>query len=369
MEDFEKHYPLAVVAFGSARLTSEDSYYLMAVKVGEKLAQRGFLVRTGAGPGIMDAVPFGWKRKISRSSSSLDREQTQGIRIELPFEQAVSKNIDRNTMMKTFTIRRTALIWNSRGIAVFPGGMGTVNELVEAWTGASDGKVACPIVIIPNSFYDTFLDAIKRVAVIDRGTISLSDFNLIQRSSDADEAVSLLQQPMREKERGTQFTLREKLIYLRHELSRGLTVVSRLRPAVIAVGSRYLSRSDSEVQFISRLGKEIRATTQFGIRLGVTGVINEVLSEGTDSSGDTIQRILMTDEMQDVEGVDAHFESRAAHCETLLDNTRSAFFLPGDIPTMNILFALVCEIQTRRRAKIPVFLVGVDFWKPIVEVC
>ena len=201
MENFEKRYPLAMVAFGSARLTNDDQYYILATEVGERLAQKGYLIRTGAGPGIMDAVPVGYKREMSSSSSSSimetkDHHQTQGIRIELPFEQAVSPSIDTNTMMKTFAIRRTALIWNSRGIAVFPGGMGTINELFEAWTGAADRKVACPIVVIPNNFYKPFLDAIEQSAVVERGTIKESDFNLVQRSHDAEEAIRLLHQPM-----------------------------------------------------------------------------------------------------------------------------------------------------------------------------
>ena len=178
----------------------------------------------------MDAIPVGHKREVSRRSSEMAMEGgqslspmesdqlTQGVRIELPFEQGVSPSIDTNTMMKTFAIRRTALIWNSRGIAVFPGGMGTINELFEAWNGAADQKVACPIAVIPAAFYEPFLDAIKSVAVIDRGTISASDFNLIQRCHTAEEAVQMLQQPMKSKASGTRFTLREKLIYLRHEL-------------------------------------------------------------------------------------------------------------------------------------------------------
>jgi len=58
----------------------------------------------------MDAMPAGWKMEVGRLSSSLSFEHTQGIRIELPFEQAVSPSIDTNTMMSTFAIRRTALI-------------------------------------------------------------------------------------------------------------------------------------------------------------------------------------------------------------------------------------------------------------------
>ena len=231
------------------------------------------------------------------------------VRIYLPFEQAVSTSIDTNTMMKTFVIRRTALIWNSRGILVFPGGLGTVNELFEAWLGAADHKVPCPIVVIPYTFWKPLLDAIKVVAAIERrGMIDESDFNLIKHADDVDEAVRLVQQPMRPKEPGTQFTLREKLIYLRHELGRGLTTVSSLLPAIVFMGGggskSSLSRTDPEIQFISRLTKEILSNTSFGIRLGVSGLINKIVIESTNevvssSSAEIIgsgriQRILMT---------------------------------------------------------------------------
>lgn len=277
--------------------------------------------------------------------------------------------------MKTFAIRRNALIWNSRGIAVFPGGMGTVNELFEAWTGAADHKVACPIVVIPYAFYKPFLNAIERAAVTERGTISKSDFNLVQCSDDAEEAVQMLQQPMRSKAPGTQLTLREKLLYLRHELGRGLATVSSLRPAIVIMGSRYsLSRTDPEVQFVGRLSKELLGATSLGIRLGVNGVINEIVTEITreivtsnEKKDDIIQRILMAEEML-VEDVNAQFDSRSAHCEALLGNAKAAFFLPGDISTLNVLFALVCEIQTTRRDRMPIYLVGTQFWQPILNV-
>lgn len=306
------------------------------------------------------------------------------VRIYLPFEQAVSTSIDTNTMMKTFVIRRTALIWNSRGILVFPGGLGTVNELFEAWLGAADHKVPCPIVVIPYTFWKPLLDAIKAVATIERrGMIDESDFNLIQHADDVDEAVRLVQQPMRPKEPGTQFTLREKLIYLRHELGRGLTTVSSLLPAIVFMGGggskSSLSRTDPEIQFISRLTKEILSNTSFGIRLGVSGLINKIVIESTNevvssSSAEIIgsgriQRILMTYEtdIEEDEDIDVQLESRSAHCESLLSNAKAACFLPGDISTLNILFALVCEIQTERRPRIPVFLIGTTFWQPILD--
>ena len=258
--------------------------------------------------------------------------------------------------------------------------------MFEAWNGSIDHKVPCPIVVIPNHFYSPFLDAIEKAAVIDRGTIIASDFNLMQRAQTADEAIQLLMQPMHHKAPGTQFTLREKMIYLRHELGRGLSAVSNLPPAVVFMGSKKgLLRTDAEVKFAEELALTILAATSFGIRFGVHNLIDEVITSRAEkilnSNGtrkDVIQRILMTDEIATQTNgetqtelnnlhIDAHFGSRVAQKETLIHNAVAAFFIPGDIPTLDVLFALVCEIQTGRRQRIPVFLVGCEFWQPIID--
>lgn len=302
------------------------------------------------------------------------------IRIELPFEQAVSDFIDTNTMMRTFAVRRTALIWNARGIVVFPGGLGTVNELFEAWRGAINRKVDCPIVVLPAKFYAPFLDAIEEVAVVGRGLISGSDFGLVQKADNPMEAKQLLMQPLREKELGTQLTLREKLIYLRHELGRGLTAISKLPPAVVFIGSRnFLNRTDPEVRFMRDLVKAIVTTSSIGVRVGVCGLVDEVVNESVNeirgsskatNNNNTIQRVLISEDIDAGEicrHVDACFKSLVAHREILNHNATAAFFLPSDLPGLDILFALVCEIQTRRRKRIPVFLVGLKFWQPIIN--
>lgn len=278
--------------------------------------------------------------------------------------------------MKTFAIRRTALIWNARGIAVFPGGLGTVNELFEAWRAAVNQKVNCPIVILPTEFYSSFLDAIEQSAVIRRKLILASDFRLVQKAHNPAEAKHLLMQHLREKELGTQLTLREKLIYLRHELARGLTTISKLPPAVVFVGSkRFLNRTDPEILFIKELVKSIAATSSPpGVRVGVRGLVDTSVTEAVREvsrcskiTKPMVQRVLISEGGDEFEHVDACFKSAVAHREVLIHNATAAFFLPGDIPTLDILFALVCEIQTRRRKRIPVFLIGSEFWQPIVD--
>lgn len=79
MEEFEKTYPLAMVAFGGARLRTDDPYYILAQQLGGILAMDGYLVRTGGGPGIMDAVPVGYKQELRRSQTLAVDRQTQGV--------------------------------------------------------------------------------------------------------------------------------------------------------------------------------------------------------------------------------------------------------------------------------------------------
>lgn len=300
------------------------------------------------------------------------------IRIELPFEQAISPSIDTITMMKTFAMRRTALIWNARGIVVFPGGLGTLNELFEAWRGATNRKVDCPIVLLPYKFYAPFLDAIEKVAVVGRGLIPASDFSLVQKAETSIEAKRLLTQPLREKEMGAQLTLREKLIYLRHELARGLTAISELPPAVVFIGSRYfLNRTDPEVLFLRDLVKAVVTTSTLGVRVGVCGLVDEVIDESVEevrgyrkTTDNIIQRVIISEDIDSgcqSKPIDARFKSLVAHREILNHNACAAFFLPSDLPSLDILFSLVCEIQTRRRLRVPVYLVGLEFWQPIMD--
>jgi hypothetical protein len=118
---------------------------------------------------------------------------------------------------------------------------------------------------------------------------------------------------MRYNDSGTQFTLREKLIYLQHELGRGITTVWNLDAAVIVMGSKYaLSESDHEVKFLAALTNEVILNTAFGVRVGVGGLINDVatksatetaMPEEAQANKNRIQRILMTTDAMSLVGL------------------------------------------------------------------
>ncbi|MFZ4812359.1 MAG: TIGR00730 family Rossman fold protein, partial [Ilumatobacteraceae bacterium] len=121
-----------VTIFGSARTKPHDPLYEQAKAVAEHLAAAGWMVVTGAGPGIMQAAMEG-----------AGRDHSIGVSIRLPFEQAANPIIagdSKNVMMKYFFTRKLMLVKESRGFVCLPGGFGTLDETFELLTLTQTGK-------------------------------------------------------------------------------------------------------------------------------------------------------------------------------------------------------------------------------------
>ncbi|MDI6022266.1 TIGR00730 family Rossman fold protein [Leucobacter sp. UT-8R-CII-1-4] len=134
------HVP-KVTIFGSARTKIEDPLYSQAHDVSRDLAEQGWIVVTGAGPGIMDAATQG-----------AGAERSLGVSIVLPFEEQPNHEIagnDRLVSMKYFFTRKLMLVKESQGFICLPGGYGTMDEVFELLTLQQTGKmVPVPIVLL-----------------------------------------------------------------------------------------------------------------------------------------------------------------------------------------------------------------------------
>src|SRR5213596_2922764 len=115
-------YP-AVSIFGSARTQLASGYYEAAVKTAELIGKAGFAIITGGGPGIMEAANRG-----ARLAGAL----SIGCNIELPFEQKVNQFVDKEMNFRYFFVRKTMFIKYSESFITFPGGFGTLDELLGA---------------------------------------------------------------------------------------------------------------------------------------------------------------------------------------------------------------------------------------------
>jgi uncharacterized protein (TIGR00730 family) len=174
-----------VTIFGSARTAADDLQYIQTRQLAECIAQEGWMVVTGAGPGIMAAGLEG-----------AGREHSFGVNIRLPFEQEASEFIiddPKLVSMKYFFTRKLMLMKESKGFVVLPGGFGTLDEVFELFTLQQTGKAEPhPVVLldVPGGLYWQEWEAFVNGQLAARGLVSPEDLHLYHRTDDPDAAVA-----------------------------------------------------------------------------------------------------------------------------------------------------------------------------------
>ena len=173
----------AVAVFGSARTKLDSPEYAAGVEVGRRLAEAGYAVITGGGPGAMEA---GNRGAVEGDGLSV------GLGIELPFEQGLNDYVDLGLNFRYFFVRKTMFVKYARGFIVLPGGFGTLDELFEALTLVQTQKVTSfPIVLLGTSYWSGLVDWL-RDAVVGQGKASPKDLDLLHVTDSAEEAVKII---------------------------------------------------------------------------------------------------------------------------------------------------------------------------------
>jgi uncharacterized protein (TIGR00730 family) len=168
-----------VTIFGSARTSPEDPMYRSAEEVARLLAEAGFAVITGAGPGIMEAANKGAK---------LAGGVSIGCNIELPFEQGANPYVDTLVNFRYFFVRKTMFIKYSFAFIIFPGGFGTLDELFEAITLIQTGKIYhFPVILFGRHYWAGLLRWLQSRVLAER-KISPGDLDLMILTDDPHEA-------------------------------------------------------------------------------------------------------------------------------------------------------------------------------------
>ncbi|WP_318345019.1 LOG family protein [Flagellimonas baculiformis] len=174
-----------VSIFGSARVREGNHYYDLAVRIAQRIAEAGYGVITGGGPGIMEA---------GNKGASLAGGTSVGLNIDLPFEQHDNPYIDDDKSLDFdyFFVRKVMFVKYSQGFVVMPGGFGTLDELFEAITLIQTHKIhTFPIILVGTDFWKGLLDWIKNT-MLEVKNISPRDLDLIQLVDTEDEVVEII---------------------------------------------------------------------------------------------------------------------------------------------------------------------------------
>lgn len=170
----------SVTVFGSARFKEGHPYYELARLMGQKIvAGLGMTVMTGGGPGTMEAANRGAKEAGGHSV---------GCNIVLPHEQKENPYLDRFVQIEYFFVRKVLLVKYSYAFVILPGGFGTMDEFFETLTLVQTKKIEnFPIVVMGMDYYRPLRDYLK--FMIEQGTISPEDMDLLLFTDNADDAV------------------------------------------------------------------------------------------------------------------------------------------------------------------------------------
>jgi uncharacterized protein (TIGR00730 family) len=187
-----------VSIFGSARTNSGTPEYELARNIAYEIANVGFGVITGGGPGIMEAANKGAKEAGGKSV---------GLNIDLPFEQNDNPYIDReyNLHFNYFFVRKVMFVKYAQAFVVMPGGFGTLDELFEAITLIQTQKIdKFPIILVGSSFWKGLMEWIKN-KLYDNDKISKKDLELVYLADTPLEVISHIEQFYELKEHSPNF--------------------------------------------------------------------------------------------------------------------------------------------------------------------
>ncbi|MFC9221193.1 LOG family protein [Streptomyces hygroscopicus] len=173
----------AISVFGSARTPEGSPEYEAGVRIGRALAEAGFGVITGGGPGAMEAA--------NRGASEAGGVSV-GLGIELPYEQGLNRYVDIGVNFRYFFVRKTMFVKYAQGFVVLPGGLGTLDECFEALTLVQTKKVTrFPIVLFGSAYWKGLVDWLTHTLIAE-GKASPQDLELFHLTDDIDEVIDLV---------------------------------------------------------------------------------------------------------------------------------------------------------------------------------
>lgn len=173
----------AVSIFGSTRVKPEDEIYAKAERIGELLAQNGFAIITGGGPGVMEAANKGASKVGGKSI---------GLNIELPLEQKPNPYANITLRFRYFFVRKVMFVKYAVAYVILPGGFGTLDELFESVTLIQTNKIKpFPVILVGSEYWKGLINWLRDV-VLREGKISQSDLEIFRVIDDPEEVLKTI---------------------------------------------------------------------------------------------------------------------------------------------------------------------------------
>lgn len=180
----------SVTFFGSARLSLDSPYYQLARALGRRLAERGFSIVTGGGPGIMQA---GNQGAFEADGHSV------GLNIQLPREQRINPYVHDSMSFHYFFSRKVMLDFSAEAYVFFPGGYGTLDEFFEVVTLIQTGKISrdVPVIMMGSAYWEPLANWLENTLLNELRTIAPEDLKIWTLADEVDEVVRIIEERAR----------------------------------------------------------------------------------------------------------------------------------------------------------------------------
>src|SRR3970040_777413 len=185
VEGFEtlKDLGPAITIFGSARTTRGEGSYKATLQVAKMLAQQGFAIISGGGPGIMEAA---------NRAPRMGKGVAVGLNIQLPAEQKPNRYQDKSLTFRHFFARKVMFVKYASGYVIMPGGFGTMDEFFESLTLIQTGKIRrFPVVLMGRKYWEGLLRWVE-LTMVEEGAIAPEDMNLFYLTDNPEDAVEYI---------------------------------------------------------------------------------------------------------------------------------------------------------------------------------
>jgi uncharacterized protein (TIGR00730 family) len=357
-----------VTFLGSARTPEDQTEYQIARDLGKMLAEEGYSIVTGGGPGIMEA---GNRGAVEGKGESV------GLNIQLPFEQRVNPYVEKAMGFYYFFTRKVMLTSPAQAFVLFPGGFGTMDEFFEVVDHIELGKMCqVPIVLVGSEYWKGLIEFLRQSGEA-LGTVTEDQIQKWHIVDTAKEAFDIIHNNFGMKAScelsATNFHSEKnvdwRVFRVMSELVEGFEfLASGKEKSVSILGTKSIQPDNAYYASAHQLGQSLAAKGIPVVTGGASGIAEAANKGAFESGGISIglgMKVHGKERMNTYVTRSMMFDFPFTRKLILTSPSRAFVFYPGGLGTLHQLFEILTLIQTGKLPKVPVILVDHAFWEPL----
>ncbi|PIZ95281.1 MAG: hypothetical protein COX81_01110 [Candidatus Magasanikbacteria bacterium CG_4_10_14_0_2_um_filter_37_12] len=360
-----------VTVFGSARFKEGEIYYDLARELGSLLAKNEFTTVTGGGPGIMEAA--------NRGSFEAGGESA-GLNIQLPFEQRINPYVQKSIAFYYFFTRKVMMTSPAHAFVYFPGGFGTLDEFFEVVNSIELGKMCdIPIILVGREYWEPIVEFLKskcstfdqkKKVQIDKWYIVNTPeetINIINKQGTKSLECDLSPMNFHSGQKNIDW----KIFRIMAELVSGFEFLTGLVEDVTVLGTRHMDQNNKFYKSAYKIGAmlaEDKYSVVTGGGIGISEAANKGAMEAGGQSLGVGLEVYGSSSMNSYVMKSIMFQFPFTRKLIITAPSKAFIFYPGGFGTLHHLFEVLTLIQTGKMQRVPVILLGREYWQPIHEV-